>query len=369
VIPLSLYLHIPWCISKCPYCDFHSTVAASIDEAGYRQALLAEFSRVCSTLRNRTINTVFIGGGTPSLLSGAFYQELLNGLQGWVADDAEITIEANPESISAEKLTHYRDAGINRLSIGAQSFHAENLVLLQRAHTAQQTQKAVKLARQAGFDNINLDLMFGLPHPSERYDLDTAIQLNPEHISWYQLTLEPGTAFFHAPPSLPDDDVLFHIQQYGINELTKHHYHRYEISAYARDGRECLHNRNYWQFGDYIGLGVSAHSKLTDEHYSITRWNNPSSLTAYVQHASSPTPHILSREETIFEFMLNNLRLRQGVVIADFSRYTGLEWAIVQPIIEHATQQGLLQRTSDRILPTDHGYNFLNDLTTMFLAA
>ena len=262
MIPLSLYIHVPWCVRKCPYCDFNSHERSTeIPEQAYLQALIEDFQAETQQAGDRTISTIFIGGGTPSLMSGSFYRQLLDTIRQHsnLASDAEITLEANPGTVEQGRFEAYREAGINRLSIGVQSFNSQHLQALGRIHGANEAIHAATSARQAGFDNFNLDLMHGLPQQSEAQaleDLAQAIELKPSHLSWYELTIEPNTAFYSKPPQQPDLDMMADTEEAGFALLAKHNYQRYEVSAFAQPGRRCRHNLNYWQFGDYLGIEI-----------------------------------------------------------------------------------------------------------------
>ncbi|RMG38519.1 MAG: radical SAM family heme chaperone HemW [Gammaproteobacteria bacterium] len=368
-IPLGLYVHIPWCVRKCPYCDFNSHRAPEVlPEGQYVDALLRDVAAQAPRAGGRRVDTVFIGGGTPSLFSGRAIGRLLEGVASLVplATDAEITLEANPGTAEARRFADYRAAGVNRLSIGAQSFDDRKLRSLGRIHDRAEVLVAAALARDAGFDNLNLDLMYGLPGQSLEQamaDLEAAIVLAPEHLSWYQLTLEPNTLFHHAPPSLPDDDVLGDIMDAGLERLAEAGYRQYEISAHARAGRAARHNLNYWQFGDYLGIGAGAHAKLTQSDGTVCRLSRPRHPRDYLADPiAKGGERLLSEEDLVVEFFLNALRLAEGVPARLFEARTGLPLATVEPRLAEARGRGLLDPDPSALRPTLQGLRFLNDL-------
>ncbi len=379
--PLSLYIHIPWCIRKCPYCDFnsHETGDSQPPESAYVDALIADLENDLPLIWGRTVNTLFIGGGTPSLFSARSIENLLSQLRARLrfGPDTEITLEANPGTVDAERFKELRAAGINRLSIGIQSFDDDSLRRLGRIHTGQQAHRAVELARAAGFENINLDLMFGLPEQTARMaedDLQTAIELQPEHISYYQLTIEPNTLFYIHPPAACDDDLIWKMQEEAKQLLASHGYTQYEVSAYARQQRRCRHNLNYWQFGDYLGIGAGAHSKLTDPHtQSVTRLTKVRHPQHYLASAGSShcvqTRNPLQTEEIALEFMMNALRLTDGFETRLFTTHTGLPLSFLQTELETAVEKGLISRDALHVRPTELGKRYLNDLLELFLPA
>ncbi len=328
--PLSLYIHFPWCIKKCPYCDFNShAVKNTLPEDAYIQALLKDLDSELPHVWGRTVQSIFMGGGTPSLISPTAMEQLLSGIRARLPlkPGAEITLEANPGSAEQQRFTGYRQAGINRLSIGIQSFNDQQLKNLGRVHNAAEGNRAAQAARDAGFDNFNLDLMFGLPEQTESQaleDLQQAISLQPAHLSWYQLTLEPNTLFHASPPILPDEDTKSAMQQAGQSQLAAHGYTQYEVSAYAQAGRSCYHNLNYWGFGDYIGIGAGAHGKITDGgtgHHPADAGKNATrrrTLTLPAQRPVSNGQRTLTPDEAVFEFALNSLRLKQGFSLVEF---------------------------------------------------
>ena len=377
--PLALYVHLPWCVRKCPYCDFNSHARRpEDDESGYLDALLADLELELALVAGRELHSIFIGGGTPSLFSGAAIRRLLQAVREGIRCETglEVTLEANPGTAEAERFAAYRDAGVNRLSIGVQSFAHRSLELLGRIHGPEEAVKAVGLARQAGFDNLNLDLMFGLPEQDldgARRDLDIALELAPEHLSYYQLTLEPNTAFHHRPPPLPEDDLIWEMQQQGLARLGRGGFDRYEVSAYARPGRQCRHNLNYWGFGDYLGIGAGAHGKLSYPLGGIERRWKLRDPRAYAMAAGSPAAlagrRMLSRDDAVLEFMMNALRLDQGFSVGQFEARTGIGFAEIREPLRQLRDSGLLELGARRIRASDLGQRFLNDLLRTFLPA
>lgn len=391
--PLSLYIHVPWCVRKCPYCDFNShTASTELPEQEYVQALLADLHQdlELGLVQGRSIRSVFIGGGTPSLFSPAAYATLFEGLRRELAfdDDVEITLEANPGTVEQEKFRAYRALGINRLSIGVQSFTPDKLRALGRIHGRDEALRAAAAARAAGFDNFNLDLMHGLPGQSLEEalaDIRQAIALAPAHLSWYQLTIEPNTVFYRDPPVLPEDETLWAIQEAGQAVLAEAGYHQYEVSAYAQPGRECRHNRNYWEFGDYLALGAGAHGKVTRLAGSGTLAGVASSrserglwryaktrlprdyLAAHTSGRFSASTGFIERDTLVFEFMLNALRLREGVPSALFSERTGLALGAIAPELAALREEGLLVPDVHRLACTATGFNYLNTVLQRFL--
>ncbi len=377
-VPLTLYVHVPWCRSKCPYCDFNShPLRGDLDEPGYIEALLSDLSLEIHLAQGRPLESIFIGGGTPSLLSGRGIERLLQGIRQSLLwrDEIEITLEANPGTFEMARFAQYREAGVNRLSLGIQSFDDDSLGRLGRIHSATEAINAVCHARAIGFDNLNLDLMYGLPKQSlqqARDDLQRAIELGPSHLSYYQLTIETGTVFARTPPPLPSEEEGWQMQEQGQAFLEASGYRQYEVSAFARDGYACVHNLNYWQFGDYLGIGAGAHAKISflDKNSVQRRWKieRPERYLAGVADAkplageSEPAPGDL-----VFEFMLNALRLVSGVPSDLFRQRTGLPLALLAPGLESAIERGLLSDRPDRWLPTPLGRRFLNDLIGLFL--
>ncbi|WP_020679318.1 radical SAM family heme chaperone HemW [Marinobacterium rhizophilum] len=373
--PLSLYIHIPWCVRKCPYCDFNSHAArGELPEAAYVAALMADLEAELADVQGRSIETIFIGGGTPSLFSAAAIHEILQGVAARtpIAAQAEITMEANPGTFEQERFAGFRNAGVNRLSIGIQSFSDTQLKALGRIHNADEAYRAVASARAIGFDNINLDLMHGLPQQDlagAMQDLDTALSLQPDHLSWYQLTIEPNTEFNSRPPSLPVDEILWDIQEQGQDKLAAAGFAQYEVSAYARAGRQAAHNLNYWAFGDYIGIGAGAHGKLTRpaDNLIMRRWKQrqPTAYMDPVRRFGGENP--IARDELAFEFMLNALRLVDGVPLNMLLSRAGISPDSIRPKLDRAVQQGLLEDDPAHIRPTRQGRLFLNNLLELFL--
>jgi oxygen-independent coproporphyrinogen-3 oxidase len=374
--PLSLYVHFPWCVEKCPYCDFNSHPARQPpDQTVYVDALLADLDQDLSLAADRPLASIFMGGGTPSLFDPAQIARLLDGIAGRLslADDLEVTLEANPGTLEAGRFAGYRAAGVNRLSIGVQSLSSDKLKALGRIHGPGEAVSAAEAAREAGFRSFNLDLMFGLPKQTLAEALDDlrqALELQPPHLSWYQLTLEPNTAFAHRPPPLPDDDLLWDMQEAGQALLAEAGLRQYEISAYAREGHRCRHNLNYWSFGDYLGIGAGAHGKLTLPDGSVLRrWKqrHPQAYLAAVgQTGVVSGERVLTAEDLPIEFMMNALRLNEGVAAELYPQRTGLSLEGLASVLEVARDRGLLQADPGRLAPTDLGRRFLNDLLAMF---
>lgn len=377
MIPLSLYIHIPWCIRKCPYCDFNSHQAPDeLPESRYIETLLADLKQECETINNRSISSIFIGGGTPSLFSAESIARLLDGVNQLtpISNDTEITLEANPGTFEQQRFTDYRSAGINRLSIGIQSYNADHLKVLGRVHDSSEALNAAEIAKQAGFDNFNLDLMFGLPQQSideALADLKTAIDCSPSHLSWYQLTLEPNTLFHHQRPTLPDHEALWDMQNAGQSLLSSSGYKQYEVSAYSQSGKQCLHNRNYWEFGDYLAIGAGAHGKLTREDGSITRYQKYRQPKQYMEKAQAGEFRTaiseLASKDLPFEFMLNALRLKGGVSTKLYAARTGQTWESIEPKILEAEHAGLLIRKDGKLNCTKQGWRFLDNTLSLFL--
>jgi len=374
--PLSLYIHWPWCVRKCPYCDFNSHEAkGEVPEQEYLAALRADLEMSLPLIWGRKVYTVFIGGGTPSLMSAAGMDQLMSDLRSLLPLDgaAEITMEANPGTFEAEKFKSYRASGINRLSIGIQSFNSGHLEALGRIHDSNEARRAVEIA-QANFDNFNLDLMYALPKQSlaeARQDIETAISFAPPHLSLYHLTMEPNTLFAKYPPALPDDDTSADMQDMIADLTGAAGYGHYEVSAYAQPGRQARHNLNYWQFGDYLGIGAGAHSKLSFPHRVLrqARHKHPRSYMDAVKAGSQvQEEREIGRDEMGFEFMLNALRLVDGFEPNLFAERTGLAMNAIEKALNAAEAKGLLYRDYQLIKPTELGQRFLNDLQEMFLA-
>lgn len=404
--PLSLYIHVPWCVRKCPYCDFNSHEIKSheiernkvddnvpsngIPENEYVQALLQDLTSDLHWVQGREIQTIFIGGGTPSVLSVEAYKNLFTGLQEKVvlAKNIEITMEANPGTFEAEKFAGYRKLGINRLSIGVQSFADHQLEHLGRIHNGQQAIAAIKMAKVAGFDNFNIDLMHGLPDQSQEQalaDIQQAIDLGPTHLSWYQLTIEPNTEFFKRPPVLPEDETLWDIQEAGQALLAHHGFKQYEVSAYAQKDKQATHNINYWQFGDYLGIGAGAHGKITDlirGPESLTAspvfrtWKTraPKDFLYAATHAGKQKgKNFLAGKESIqnedigLEFLMNALRLQQGFDLNLFEQRTGYSLDSIASSLDTAIEKGLLVKNGNQIQTSAKGSLFLNEILALFM--
>lgn len=374
--PLSLYVHIPWCVRKCPYCDFNSHAAgAALPERDYVDAMVADLEQDLSQARGRALESIFIGGGTPSLFSPQAIARLLAAIRARLPwrSNIEITLEANPGTVEQGRFREFRAAGVNRLSIGVQSFHDDLLQRIGRIHGRSEAVRAAEAAHEAGFDDFNLDLMYGLPGQSAAQaveDMRIACDLSPAHVSHYQLTLEPNTLFHRYPPPLPDDDACWDMQQRCQALLACRGYAQYEVSAYARPGHRCRHNLNYWRFGDYLGIGAGAHSKITRPGVIARAWKLRQPRE-YLEQAGSAAriagTTLLSPADAGFEFMLNTLRLTQGVEAGLFHQRAGLPLAMLEPALREARQRGLLKEDGDRLCATPQGYRFLNDLVGLFL--
>ena len=378
-IPLTLYVHMPWCVRKCPYCDFNShQLKSARPDSTYISALLRDFDLEAPRILGRRIECVFFGGGTPSLFAAEDIARFLTEIRrrADVAADAEITLEANPGTVERGRFSGYAQAGVNRVSLGAQSFAAHSLQQLGRIHSPEDTECAVQELRGAGIANFNLDLMYALPEQSLEqalYDVRKACALGPTHISYYQLTMEPGTVFYSRPPSLPDEDSAWRIQNEGQSLLREAGFEQYEVSAYAQKGARCRHNLNYWLFGDYIGIGAGAHGKVsvsTPEH--ILRTVKPKQPGEYqAQAMRAPMlgeSHSVAAADLPFEFMLNALRLNEGFSAECFEARTGLALEAVRGRLEDAARRGLLQARPGGWQPSALGWRFLNDLQAAFLA-
>lgn len=378
MVPLALYIHVPWCVRKCPYCDFNSHEARGpLPERAYVDVLLADLEQDLPRVWGRRIDSVFIGGGTPSLFSAEAVDRLLSGLRARLPlrPDLEITLEANPGAVEQGRFAEFGAAGINRLSIGVQSFDDTHLQKLGRIHDRRAAFAAAEAAHAAGLDNFNLDLMFGLPGQTVAQalaDVANAIALQPAHLSYYQLTIEPNTLFHASPPTLPDDEIIETIQQRAQAELARCGFGRYEVSAYAREHRRCRHNLNYWEFADYLGIGAGAHGKLSDAAtgriHRLWKQKHPQDYLA-----RAGTPEGIGDDAPIqpadipVEFLMNALRLVDGVPAALFSERTGLPLTALQPALSRAQARGLLETDPQRLQATATGLRFLNDLLEMFL--
>ncbi|MGM0517216.1 MAG: radical SAM family heme chaperone HemW [Pseudomonadota bacterium] len=376
--PLSLYVHLPWCVEKCPYCDFnsHGLKGRELPEAEYVDALLRDLEPELPLIWGRPIETIFLGGGTPSLFSPEALDRMMSGLRALLdlRFTREVTLEVNPGTDMASRLAEYRAIGFNRASIGVQSFDDHALHRLGRIHDRRAAWRTVEAAHDAGFDSFNLDLMHGLPGQTEATglaDIDTAIDLQPPHLSWYQLTIEPNTAFAFSPPALPADATLERIGERGQERLVDAGYGHYEISAFARPGHECEHNLNYWQFGDYLGIGAGAHGKITlPAENRVERRVRSRHPNRYLELAGSPEnidAHDIPRREVPFEFMLNALRLTDGFPVSLFQERTGMPVAVVSKTLRGLEDDGLIDWDIQTIRPTERGHRFLNDVLARFL--
>ncbi len=373
--PLSLYIHLPWCVRKCPYCDFNVHVTRNeLPEQQYVAALIRDLELALPQIWGRKVYTVFFGGGTPSLFSAQAIETILNAVRMLLPLDlnAEITLEANPATLDVEKFAGFREAGVNRLSLGIQSFNDAHLKALGRNHGAHEARHAVEIAQQH-FDNINIDLMYGLPQQTvaeAEADVRTALAFSPQHLSCYHLTLEPNTPFYSNPPALPDDDTSSEMQQCIEQLLATQGYQHYETSAFAQPKKQSRHNLNYWKFGDYLGIGAGAHSKLSF-HNKVLRQMRHKQPQAYIDAVARDAPiqteHEVGRDQLPFEFMMNALRLNEGIPATLFTERTSLPWLLVLREVEQAQQRGLLSYDLKRIAPTELGRRFLNDLLQVFL--
>lgn len=373
--PLSLYVHFPWCVRKCPYCDFNSHEARNgIPEAAYLAALIADLEHALPLIWGRPVVSMFIGGGTPSLLAPESVDALLSAVRSRLTllPDAEITLEANPGTAEADRFTGYRAAGVNRLSVGVQSFNPRHLAALGRIHDADEARRAVELALQC-FDNVNLDMMYALPGQTleeARADIEAAAAFGTPHLSAYHLTLEPNTAFHRAPPPLPDADLAAQMQDVAEETLAARGYEHYEVSAFARRGKQCRHNLNYWLFGDYLGIGAGAHGKLSSPERVLRQMRHKlpqAYLQAVARGDGVQEAHEVGVGDLPFEFMMNALRLTQGFPVRLFAERTGLTLGTIRPQLDEAVSKGLLDVTAERIAPTERGQRFLNDLLQLFL--
>ena len=375
--PVSLYIHLPWCLHKCAYCDFnsHATQLNEFPEDVYLERLISDLSQSVSLIQARKVQSIFIGGGTPSLFTPESIYKILSACHQFtdVSQACEITLETNPGTFEYQKFSEFLAAGVNRISIGVQSFNNRYLKVLERVHDRQQAIAAIETANQIGFENINADLMFGLPeqaidHAAE--DVMMACRLPLTHVSYYQLTLEPNTLYHRFPPTLPDEDTNWAIQNQGEEILTKHGFEQYEVSAYALNNMQSLHNTNYWQFGDYLGVGAGAHSKLTT-HEGIIRHQRTRQPNSYIQAVALGT-HIVQQHQVdtaslIFEFMLNNLRLTKGFSRENFTYFTGLNWPLVEAKIQSLLDEELLEQSDGMYRASTRGYQLLDELTQRFL--
>lgn len=377
--PLSLYIHLPWCVKKCPYCDFnsHEFSPTGFEEENYIEALIRDLDSELPRIWGRTINTVFIGGGTPSLFSPESLDKLLSAIRARlnIHPAIEITLEANPGTAEAEKFRLFREIGINRLSLGVQSFNDKHLKALGRIHDAAQAHHAIELAQEAGFENYNIDLMFGLPGQSisdALDDLDKAVTHSPTHLSWYQLTIEPNTVFNSRPPTLPNDDDIWSMQEQGQSFLEAKGLKQYEISAYAKDKHPAQHNLNYWQFGDYLGIGAGAHGKITNvAERKIERYTRHKIPKRYIELAGTNAviteTRALVRDELALEFVMNAFRLTEGVPAQLFSERTGLTLKSAERELLLAEERGLIEWQLNKLKPSPKGIRYLNELLEIFV--
>ena len=378
--PLSLYVHLPWCLQKCPYCDFNShALHGDLPEQRYIDALCADLEHALPLIWGRSVHSIFIGGGTPSLFSPSAIARLISDLRARVRleADCEITLEANPGTFETDRFHGFREAGVTRLSVGVQSFNNAHLNALGRVHNRDQALATVKEAGEA-FETFNLDLMYALPGQTLaqlQEDVDTALSLAPPHLSVYHLTIEPNTVFAKFPPQVPEDDDAYAMLDLITERTLAAGLHRYEVSAYARDGHRCWHNLNYWQFGDYLGIGAGAHSKLSFAHRVLRQVRNrdPRLFMDHALDAARPDRAVaqsdeVARSQLPFEFMLNALRLRHGFALADFTERTGLPITAIQAGLAEAEKKGLITRDFQRVVPTERGFDFLSDLQALFLA-
>lgn len=376
-IPLSLYVHYPWCVQKCPYCDFNShTLKKDIDEAAYIEALIKQLELTLPMIWGRPIKSIFFGGGTPSLISEAGLNRFMSQARALLGfgPEIEITLEANPGTVDFEKFAGFREAGINRLSMGIQSFADDKLKALGRIHSAAEARLAIAAARDAGFTNFNLDLMFALPNQTLEQAMDDVVQaiaFEPPHLSHYQLTLEPNTPFYKQPPILPDDDLAWEMQQACQQQIAAAGYQHYEVSGYAKPNHSCQHNLNYWEFGDYIGLGAGAHGKITvPPEGKVWRTQMPASPGGYVQEMKRSNPGrttLVSDNDAVFEFMLNTLRLQKGFDLSLFELRTGLSISKVDAQLNEIQEKKWAVIDQNRLQLTPKGQQYLNDVVGLFL--
>ena len=376
--PLSLYVHMPWCVRKCPYCDFNShAVPEQLPAEEYIRALLADLETDLPLVWGRPVQSIYFGGGTPSLFKAGLVGEFLSSVKALldVRPDVEITLEANPGTIEHDSFSAYAQAGINRVSLGVQSFDDELLGRIGRIHGSTDIEQCLHSLYKAGISNFNIDLMYALPGQSpaqSERDIQLAIEANPAHVSFYHLTIEPNTAFAAQPPTLPLDDVAWDMQQTGLEILEASGYGQYEVSAFAKRGMQSRHNMNYWRYGDFLAIGAGAHGKITTPvDGRVQRYARHRHPKRYLQGLDSgdwlAEKRLISDEERVFEFFLNQLRLRQGVFIDDFSARTGLPWQIAESRVQKAVDRGLLEFRNRRLTPTELGWKFVNDMQEIFL--
>ncbi len=377
--PVSIYIHLPWCLHKCAYCDFnsHATELNQFPEQHYTTQLITDLTLAAPLIGAREVQSIFIGGGTPSLFAPESIAKIISACRQLtnLSPQCEVTLETNPGTFEYEKFSEFLSAGVNRLSIGAQSFNNKHLTALGRIHDANEAIHAVETAHKIGFQNINVDLMFGLPEQSiseAMQDVVIACQQPVNHISYYQLTLEPNTVFHRFPPKLPDEDTSWDIQTQGIEMLSNAGYQRYEVSAYSQPHAECLHNTNYWKYGDYLGIGAGAHSKVTTKD-GILRNQRTRQPTSYIQAVATNShvlqQHFVSSDQCVFEFMLNHLRLANGFSVDNFTLSTGLAWSQIDSQVNAYVEEGLLEKVNNHYRASPLGYQFLDELTQRFLPA
>lgn len=369
---------MPWCVRKCPYCDFNShTAPQDIPATNYIQALVADLEQDLPLAWGRPVASIYFGGGTPSLFSADHISEFLSAARARLnlRPDVEITLEANPGTIEHDSFSAYAQAGINRVSLGVQSFDNELLGRIGRIHGLDEIEQSLRSLKSAGILNFNIDLMYALPGQNLarlRQDIDMAMDANPSHISFYHLTIEPNTAFAARPPALPEDDLAWEMQQTGLELLEEGGYDQYEVSAFAREGLQSRHNMNYWRYGDFLAVGAGAHGKITlpaaGEVQRYSKHRHPKRYLAGLENGDwSAEKRLLSSEDLVFEFFLNQLRLKQGVHVGDFSARTGQPWQVVEARADEAIEKGLLQVHQERLRPTELGWRFVNDIQQMFL--
>lgn len=370
--PISLYIHIPWCLKKCGYCDFHSYVSPEIiPEKKYIENLLKDFEKDLHLIKNRKINTIFIGGGTPSLLKNKSIKRLIYGIKEryFVSQNAEITIEANPKTIECKRFVHYKNSGINRFSLGVQTFNSDLLKKIERTYDLDECINAIKELKKVS-QNINLDLMYGLPDQTlenSLLDLKYAIGYNPSHISWYQLTIEPNTIFYSKKLNIPHDEIIFEMFSKGDKLLRKSGYKKYEISSYAKHDYQCQHNLNYWNFGDYIGIGCGAHGKITQKNGKIIRTFKNKNIKNFLNGNYLNSVNTVSEEDIVFEYFMNTFRLYKPILKKDFRKKTHINEINIKKRIQKAINNGFLINTTDYWNTTKKGKFFLNSLLKIFL--
>jgi len=376
--PLSLYVHMPWCVRKCPYCDFNShAVKDGFPAEKYIEALVADLEQELPLVWGRTVQSIYFGGGTPSLFPARHIETFLSAARARLdlRPDVEITLEANPGTIERDSFSAYADAGVNRVSLGVQSFDDRLLKDIGRIHGRREIEQSLDSLRASGISNFNIDLMFALPGQGleqSRNDLELAVGADPAHISFYQLTIEPNTAFAQEPPRLPDDDAAWEMQQCGVELLEENGFRQYEISAFARKENACRHNMNYWRYGDFLAIGAGAHGKITlPADGRVQRYAKHRHPKRYLQGLETgdwrAETRVLDDDELVFEFFLNQLRLKQGVLVDDFSARTGLPWQVAEPRLQIAVDKGLLEAGDGCFRPTLLGWRFVNDIQQLFL--